>query len=263
MVAALDWGRVVSSGVADSQQSAIAEFDEKHRRLTMLASFVMPGGALREDLASVLADQILLGYVGISELYFRRILSSLAELCAETRARVATKKISFGSIDHYSPGRLTLALSEDSSYSDGESVKSLLKKDIGLSEDSIRGLQDRLADFSVVCQLRHAIVHSGGFVNFRVAQQIGAVRVPRDAVITLGFAELEMAAAACLSLVRSVNQEVARELVWRDTLAGRIVGDRRKDRARVKKYFEHFGDEGGTSTEDELHKCIRVCVQRM
>ena len=262
----LKWEDCIAGASELDPESPISTFERRHRELNRLAAQIAPGGSLDEGLVPVLADQLLLGYVGGAEAYFRHLLMIFVRLCPDTRGRVAGIEIPYGSIEHYPEQSRALALSEQTSFSSASAVDKLLKTQLGFSKTSMERLASPLADYAMLCQLRHAIVHSGGMVNHRGARQLAGISLPRGARVSLSYDELQTAASASLNLVRSANQEAARTLLWRAIEAKRVVGHKQRDRVFVRELVGGFWTSGAlseVSTADEVHDCIRTCRKRM
>src|SRR5689334_19002289 len=97
----LDWDACLGSADGEAVESSITEFERRHRELNRLAAQAAPGGSLDQALVPILADQLLLGYVGAAEVYFRHLLKTFVQLCPETRGRISSVEIPFGSLEHY------------------------------------------------------------------------------------------------------------------------------------------------------------------
>jgi len=233
-----DWSTCLEESASTSVPSPIDEFYNKHAGLTALGGFI--GNALRADLAPVLADQLLLGYVSATELYFRRLLAATAQICPEVRDNVRDVEIAFGAVDFYPKDGIEYSLTEKITLTEEGKVKSLLVGRFGVSVNGTSSLSRAISQFEKLCHLRHALVHSSGVVNSRNAKSLGHQASRSNCRVSMGENQLQLAAGVCMDLVRSANEEVARHVLWSWVVAGHLRGSKARDRTRLARFRQVF-----------------------
>ena len=258
-----DWASCLSEepGGATDVGSPIDEFYAKHEGLTALGGMI--GASMRPDLAPVLADQLLLGYVSATELYFRRLLAATARICPEVRRLAQDVEIAFGALDFYPRNEIEYSLTEKVTLTERGKVRSLLESRFALPVNQHAELERAIDQFETLCNLRHALVHSGGIVNSRNAKNLGHERKGSACRVQLGTAELQLAASVCVDLVRAAHDEVAKHTLWSWIRTGHLKGNRSQDRGRVEGFVKVFVSakdvEGGLSASnaDDLHTLVK------
>lgn len=258
-----DWSSCLSeeSGASGEGGSPIDEFYAKHEGLTALGGLIGP--SLRDELAPVLADQLLLGYVSATELYFRRLLAATAKLCPEVRRLARDVEIAFGALDFYPRDAIEYSLTEKLTLTEQGKVRNLLESRFGVAVNRHPDLERAIEQFETLCNLRHALVHSAGIVNSRNAKNLGHESKRAVCRVRLRPAELQLAASVCMDLVRAAHDEVGKNVFWGWVRTGYLKGNRSQDRGRVARFAEVFvscrdQEVGlGSSDIDDLHDMIK------
>jgi len=247
--------------------SPIDEFYIKHEGLTALSGLM--DQALRPELVSVLSDQLLLGYVSATELYFRRLLAVSARLCPEIRLHVADVEIPFGALDFYPRDQIEYALTEKITLTEQGKVRNLLESRFGIPVSKLQNLQRAIEQFEKLCHLRHALVHSSGVVNSRNAHSLGHVGSRAICKVRLDVAELQLAASVCMDLVRTVNDETAKHVLWTWLRGGHLKGQRTRDNSQLIKFLAAYASVsdvrlGAEHTSlEELHNLCKTVIRDM
>lgn len=258
-----DWAACLSDEIVNGGDldSPIDEFYSKHEGLTSLSGLIGP--SLRDELAPVLADQLLLGYVSATELYFRRLLAAAAKICPDVRRLARDVEISFGALDFYPRAEIEYSLTEKVTLTEQGKVKALLEARFGVIVNQHPDLERAIEQFETLCNLRHALVHSGGVVNSRNAKNLGHESSRSGCRVQLGPGELQLAASVCMDLVRAAHAEVGKHIFWRWVVSGHLKGNRSRDRSKITQYAGVFlskrdAGDSATSTTDEMHALIKT-----
>jgi len=187
------------------------------------------------DINGLIAGQLFLGYVSATELYLRQTVATLVTICPVTRRMNSDQTVAFGAVDFYSRGDLAMALTEQISFTEAGKIRNQLKTRLGIEVQGKDSLERAISDFETVCHLRHALVHSHGRMNSRNAAQFLATTTARDSQARFDIAGLDDAASVSVNLVREVNLEVLRHVVWTWIQTGELDGDRRSTRRKVSR----------------------------
>lgn len=258
------WESFVQTSTSSPKSSPIDAFYEAHAGLTRLSSLLSPGGTLAPDLIQLLGGQILLGYVSATELYLRQAIAAAVRVCPVTRRRNKDQMIPFGALDYYPANALEDSLTERTSFSEPGTIAKQLNGRLNILVANKSSLERSISDFERVCQLRHSLIHSHGVMNstnaglFLDSGSTGSRETAVDAAATQYVASLTM------NLVRDVNTELVRNVIWCWVQAGVLTGDSRRDRPRLQKVIGSFSsvrDSGAGHPITDVSSAMRVVKQ--
>lgn len=231
---AVDWPGFLGPRNASDKSSPIDAFYESQTLLIRSAAAIDQAG-FDAAVKSLIAGQLFLGYVSATELYLRQTIATLVKLCPVTRRMNSDQALAFGAVDFYSRDDLAMALTEQVSFTETGKIRNQLKTRLGIDVQGKNSLERAINDFETVCQLRHALVHSHGRMSSRNASQFLAMTTARDSQARFDIAGLDDAASVSVNLVREVNLEVLRHVVWTWIQSGELDGDRRRTRRRLSR----------------------------
>jgi len=151
---------------------------------------------------------LLVGLISIVENYYRDIISSLIRICPLSKESSSEKTINLASVwfgsDNMEKGAL-----ENTSFSDSKNIAKNLLNIFGLNvEHANNQISAPLAEFSKLCELRHAVVHSAGELSGKNAIKLQLSNSRAAVQVVLGYSEIQETAAICTSLICASNLEL-------------------------------------------------------
>ncbi len=206
-VSIVDINRYINS--YSSNQSPIDRFytrrDEILRVCTPVFALTNPA----------IAPLLLVGLISSVENYYRDIIASLIKICPISKELTAEKTINLASV-WFGYNNIEKGALENTSFSDSKNISKNLGGIFGLdSEKSSNPLNFPLLEFSKLCELRHAIVHSGGELSGKNAVKLQLANSQNSVQVALGYTELQEAAAVCTSLICISNLELFKQMAHR------------------------------------------------
>ncbi|QTN29970.1 hypothetical protein HZ993_09270 [Rhodoferax sp. AJA081-3] len=197
-------------GVPSKKTSAIDNFySSTSTTLTKIdpAFFVNYG----EEIAGLL----FVGLISSTENYFRDILGLTLTLCPIAQAHSADEKVQLGSL-LWSEGNLqNRSAFEFFAFSSADNINKAIKNFVNYQIRSNGTLDLMLREYDKLCELRHAVVHSGHIVAGKNAIKLGLSRTKDPLKVRLQYAELQAAGSVCTALVQAANNELFEALVTR------------------------------------------------
>jgi hypothetical protein len=193
---------------APSGRSPIDDFYQETRQfLTAATPAELDSGGWRGALYA-------LGIVSTTENYFRNVLSRILKLCSDTQKNAANHNINFGSVIWHPQDLIERGAYEHVSFAGSKDIVEISRKYVGLDLNK-QGLAAALEEFDCICELRHAIVHSGRVLAGKNAIKL---KLPASANVTrveIRYAQLQEMSAICTSLVVAFNQLMFEEMCRR------------------------------------------------
>jgi len=220
----IDYSKIIAP-VVIQDSSPIDLFYEHCRRL------IVRSDGVDEWLLGLLVLDLISG----TETYIRRVLSGAINVCARCRTSAAGQQLTFGAASYYRDEEIALALLESALSGEG-GVKKKIAALTGFEVKAGTSVASALAAFDRVCQLRHAIVHSHGELNYRNLTEL-ELRLDLDAArqrIQLSAVSFQPLVVLCRNTVRALNNMLYVRIIDRWIDQGDLIGDWAKDRARVE-----------------------------
>lgn len=242
----IDWSGFLGPRSGPDKSSPIDAFYESQTLLVRAAAAIDSAG-WDSDVTGLVAGQLFLGYVSATELYLRQTVATLVAICPVTRRLNGDQALSFGAIDFYDRNDLAMALTEQVSFTEAGKIGNQLKMRLGIDVQGKTSLERAIADFETVCQLRHALVHSHGRMNSRNASQFLTTAKAKDSQTRFDIKTLDDAASVSVNLVREVNLEVLRHVVWTWIQTGELDADRRRTRRKLGRLLSAIGSARDTA----------------
>lgn len=200
---------------------------------------------------------LLLGLVSGVEAYFRQVLSSVLRLCPISREHASEQQVALGAIDYYGSDQAELGIFDKSSLASYDGVANWTKKLTGLPVQQGSAVAASLLQFDRICHLRHAAVHAQGTLGSGSVKQVGLAASGR-VVVSLDFAALQNAGAACHVAVRTYNRWLYEELVGRWHASGRLARVWVDDRPAFEPLYELFRSARDASGPAEAKDAYRL-----
>ncbi|MDQ1166303.1 hypothetical protein [Flavobacterium sp. SORGH_AS_0622] len=151
---------------------------------------------------------LLVGLISIVENYYRDIISELIKICPISKELSSEKTINLATI-WFGSSNLEKGSLENTSFSDSKNISKNLKSIFGIDVDaSANQVNAPLVEFGKLCELRHAIVHSGGELSGKNAIKLQLPNSSNSVQVILDYSEMQEAAEICTSLICASNLEL-------------------------------------------------------
>lgn len=176
---------------------------------------------------------------GAAELYYRRMIAGVMELCPYARVKASTQQVTIGALQSFGADGVGIAIGEHEGFTSKGQIanrtKSILGVDLGASSTTTQAIKE----FESVCHMRHAIVHLNGELLFLNRRELG---ITKGGKLTLSpeAATLQDVAAKICNAVKAYNTFVCTEVAKRWLDEGHLSGRWSKDRLKFQKFVE-FG----------------------
>lgn len=157
---------------------------------------------------------LVLGLVSAAEGYIRSIMGACIEMCPVARTVASIKQIQLGGLLWHGKDGFSRSAFEHLSFAGKKDIMNGFREYLGiLLEDGI--FKGPLEQYESVCQIRHGIVHSDGFLPGRNAVLLDVRRFEQPVRIVIRFDELQEIAAVVNTLVYTLNRELFRTICQR------------------------------------------------
>ncbi|MGI2000127.1 hypothetical protein [Shewanella frigidimarina] len=191
---------------------------------------------------------LLLGFISNVESYFRYIMRELILIDKISYQTCLEQSLTYAAAVHHEEKLLPEALLENCTFISFDNIKSTTKSylDVTINKQSIehKELVESLIKFEELCQLRHCIVHRGGFLGSKNAIKLGIDKHKSyfEKPIAFNSTFLQEASTICLNSVRLFNNFLFNTLLHRKIESEKLTieWDFRKDKTWFNKYFLIF-----------------------
>jgi hypothetical protein len=211
----------ISSCIAPSTLSSLAPIDSFYGSLTALLA-ASSANALATN--PILGPLITIGIISATEDNVRDTLAGILKVCPLARKKAADQAVNFGSVLWHGQAEIERGAFERTSFADADQIAKVSRAFIGY-EMWAGPLATHLRYFSTVCELRHCIVHSGGFIQGKNALALELAPSGDRLVVSIGYAGVQEIAAVCAGMVRAFNTELFKAIAsrwaidWRRTVS--------------------------------------------
>jgi hypothetical protein len=188
---------------------------------------------------------LTIGVISAVEFYFRSIFCRVAEICPLAHRHAELILVPAGAADFFAESAFprNIASFENESLADGKKIKSFGEKFTGIKLGDDTSVASAIDDFDRLCELRHCLVHSRGYVGLKAAHALELdLRSPQK--ILLKREHVFEALKTAHNAVRAVNRHLADTIVNRWIDAGVLTGDWRADRELFESIFVTFSMPG-------------------
>lgn len=158
---------------------------------------------------------IFVGLISSTENYFRDILGFTLTICPVAQAHSSDEKVQLGSLLWAEGPLQNRSAFEFHAFSSAESIRKAVQNFTCYQVRTNGTFALMLNEYDKLCELRHAVVHSGHIVAGKNAIKLGLKRSAIPLKVKLGYAELQAAGSVCTALVQAANAELFEALTVR------------------------------------------------
>lgn len=158
---------------------------------------------------------LFVGLISSTENYFRDILGFTLTICPVSQAHSSGEKVQLGSMLWAEGSLQNRSAFEFHAFSSAESIRKAVQNFTCYQVRTNGTFASMLNEYDKLCELRHAVVHSGHIVAGKNALKLGLKRSAIPLKVKLGYAELQAAGSVCTALVQAANTELFEELIVR------------------------------------------------
>ncbi|WP_414540226.1 hypothetical protein [Stenotrophomonas forensis] len=191
---------------------------------------------------------LTIGVISSVEYYLRSVLSAIPFLCPVARRHVEMAMVPIGAFDFYGEPSLRRlsACFDHESLADGDKIKKYCEKFTGLKLSGDSSANKTIDDFDTLCEIRHCLVHTRGFVGLKASNSLGLQsRSPSKVVISLSQA-LEVVKLSH-NVVRAINRFLSDGIASRWVDQSYITGDWAEDKKIFEPLVRFFVYSNGTA----------------
>lgn len=164
-----------------------------------------------EDIAGLL----FVGLISSTENYFRDILGFILSICPIAQAHAADEKVQLGSLLWAEDHLQNRSAFEFMPFSNAENVRKAITN-FACHTIKQKGTSDlMLKEYDKLCELRHAVVHSGHIVAGKNALKLGLRKSSSPLKVRICYADLQASGSVCTALVQAANNELFEAMVAR------------------------------------------------
>lgn len=209
-VACPDANSLVAPVSLSSRVSAIDRFyAATHQTLTQITpDFLQTYG---NDIGGLL----FVGLISSTEDYFRNILGFVLATCPRARAHAADEKVQLGSLLWAQDHLQNRSAFEFMAFSSADNIRKALQNFACVQVRQHGALDGMLKEYDKLCELRHAVVHSGHLVAGKNAIKLALRHSGQPLKVALDYAGLQATGTVCTALVQAANTELFEALVGR------------------------------------------------
>lgn len=158
---------------------------------------------------------LFVGLISSTENYFRDILGFTLTICPIAQAYSADEKVQLGSLLWGEGSLQNRSAFEFHAFSSADSIRKAVQNFTNYQVRTNGTFALMLTEYDKLCELRHAVVHSGHIVAGKNAIKLGLRKSALPLKVKLGYAELQAAGSVCTALVQAANTELFETLVVR------------------------------------------------
>ena len=173
---------------------------------------------------SEIANLFFVGVVSHTENYFRELFAKLLQICPASQTKSSGREIKLGSVIWFRTGRLERGAFEGFSFASSENITDTVKRYFDIALDPKSDSHSLLEQYDYLCELRHAVVHSGGIMSGKNALKLQFPRTDKNLQVHLNFSRFQEATSICTALICSLNRDLFKTfgVRWRDDWPKRV-----------------------------------------
>ena len=222
-----DWHKSVCRSAVTQRPSDLSAYVEVgplpqrapiDQYLAATEALVKVGGPTFFTGHSELSGLMLVAVVSQAENYFRELFSRLLVICPVSQGKSAQRDVKLGSVIWYRVGQLERGAFEHFSFAGMDNIVDTLSRYFDIQLDQKSDPYALLQQFDLLCELRHAIVHSAGVVSGKNATKLQLKKTLDGVTVGVDFQRFQEVTQLCTALVCSINIELFRKFGerWRD-----------------------------------------------
>ena len=158
---------------------------------------------------------LFVGLISSTENYFRDILGFVLTVCPCAQAHAADEKVQLGSLLWAENSLQNRSAFEFMAFSSSENIRKAVANFACYQVRKGGDFDMALKEYDKLCELRHAVVHSGHIVAGKNAIKLGLARTNKTMKVRLRYADLQSAGSVCTALVQAANTELFEALISR------------------------------------------------
>ena len=217
-----EWNNTVSASASTVSRTPISEYVQSSEGSdSPIDSFYKGRNLILRDISpeiangnSMLAALSMVGFISLTENYFREVLAEIMAICPLAKVNAAEKSINLATA-WFGYEQIEKAAFENISFSNTDTIKKNFKAILSLTIESSNQIYQPLESFSELCELRHSVVHSAGFLSGKNAVKLKLPSSPSEVSVNIDYDKLQEAAEVCTSLVCSSNLELFKHIAKR------------------------------------------------
>lgn len=151
---------------------------------------------------------LFLGHISATENYLREIFAFVLRSCGIAKRAATDNGVKWGSVLWHRTGVLEMAAFEHLSFAGETEIKKACRTFLGFPISDASPLATPLSEFDRLCELRHSVVHSNGYIAGKNAIALSLPPVAGLLKVRIDYPQLQEAAWICTSLVTSFNTEL-------------------------------------------------------
>lgn len=227
-------------GSTDESASPVHVFFKETERLNKKGSpdFFAENSELSSFLVVALASH--------TENYFRSLFSALLMVCPVSQVKASARDMKLGSAIWHRVGKLERGAFEHFSFASADNIIDTLSRYFDIRLDEKSDPYPLLQQFDSLCELRHAIVHSGGLVSGKNALRLQMPKSRAPMRVNISFDRFQEASMMCTALICSINIDLFKRFSerWRDKWPNAMHGwDDVMRRERFNQLWHLFRSE--------------------
>ncbi len=198
---------------------------------------------IREDIRSdpTALSLLLLGIVSAAEFYFRSVITQTLSICPCSIKHSERVQIPLASLSYYGTETSSLGLSifEHKSLAGSDEIKNEVQRLLGIAIPKTGSVATALTGFDTLCELRHAAIHTRGYISSKAASDLG--------IYAAALQQIDMAQAAAFDLtklshnaVRSLNRFLTNAILERWKAQKILTGVWVHDKKIFTRFFNVF-----------------------
>lgn len=241
-------------------QNPISDYFDVTSRLK--AKLVGPAFSADSELLGLM----MIGIVSAAEFYFRTVLGRCVDLCPLSLDHAGAATVPIGAFRHYHDSDYSYVIGsmEHESLAGADSVRGAVKKFTGLDPSTDSSLRAALDEFGILCELRHCLAHSRGFLGSKNRRTLGLRSGTFSKILIRNDSALELLKLAHNS-VRAVNRFLSNGILDRWIDKDVLRGKWREDRNNFLAWWNSFvilGEDGFGGNVQLAYKPIRAAIQK-
>jgi hypothetical protein len=190
--------------VRSAAPRAVNPIDHFIERRRSLLSFL---SANLQTYPDYLGGYILVALISETEEYVKSVLAGILSICPTSKRKASSATVSFASVSWGGIEGLPRSLFDHKSLADADSIKKSLAT-IGCDVKAGSSIATPLQEYDHLCELRHAVVHTGSFVTGKNAVVLDLPSNSSGFRVFVDIPQIQEAAHIVSSLVYAINSEL-------------------------------------------------------
>jgi hypothetical protein len=189
-----------------------------------------------------IAGLLFVGLISATENYFRDALGFILTVCPVAQAHSADEKVQLGSLLWAENHLQNRSAFEFMAFSNAENIQKAIKNFACIQIKSGGTFDVMLKEYDKLCELRHAVVHSGHIVAGKNAIKLGLAKTKKPLRVSLNYASLQASGSVCTGLVQAANNELFEAIIsrWATAWRKQSAWDPKKENALFRKIRNGF-----------------------